>query len=401
MTLSGKSYPSLSNFGGTQTNSDLNTSFQKNEIRSPIVNVKGAERMLVLTELKRVGTSLQPTGTIFKFARENFSAPRGPQAFGVELRTARQDLPGSEEPVEQVLGWNYTDFTVKGVWDDRHAGSGYAEQTRKDFEAMVKRGNPVRYQFEQISITGLIKKLDTLYVRKDYQTYSFIVSPHFRYEGETVRVDANSARKIVNDPKSAAKKCRDALDAMKASQALASAASLARVQQLLKSDIFSSINADLDTLENYISSTEKLVDTEMLGPVENATKALNRGVQVMASVKTAVATLLNKQRSLTASASMSIASLVQNLKFEGWHRELASNGRELVVVAEQVRKDFSYRSQPKAKQLHRVKQGESLYTISTRYYGTPFHWRDILLANHLHSIVLQGGELLEIPLVKL
>jgi hypothetical protein len=363
--------------------------------------VRGSERMLVITELQRLGKSLAPTGVEFKFARENFTAPRGGQQFGLVLRTMRKDLPGGEEPVEQVLGWNYEAFTVKGVWDDRHAGKDYAESTRKDFEAMVKRGNPIRYQFEQLSITGLITKFETLYVRKDYQTYSFTISPHFRYEGETVRQNANSARSIVNDPKNAVKKAREGLELMKADQDLASLNAQARVQQLLKSDAFSEINDALDTIESHITSAETLVDKELLGPEENATKALNRGAQIMASVKTAAATLLDKQRSLIASAEMSIDSLTENLKFETWHRSLAGSTRMMVVQAEQSLRDFQLRSQPKPKRLHRVKAGESLYQISTRYYGTPHHWRDILTANKLSSIVLQGGELLEIPELKL
>ena len=379
----------LSSFGETPNNA------------TGSIAVRGSERMLTITELQRVGTSLQPTGVEFKFARENFSAPRGPQSFGVELRTARYDLPGSEEPVEQVLGWNYTPFTVKGCWDDRHAGPGYAEQTRKDFEALVKRGNPVRYQFEQISITGLIVKFEFLYVRKDYQTYSFTMSPHFRYEGETIRVDSNKFRRVFTDPKNAVKKAREGLEEMKTDQLIASLRNASRVQQLLKGSAFSDINASLDEIESFISSSEKLVDTEILGPVENATKALNRGAAIMKSAKTAVASLLNKQKSLQANAQMSISSVAETLKFENWHRTLAGSARKFVVNADQSQRDFELRARPKPKRLHRVRQGESLYQISTRYYGTPFHWRDILSANKLNSIVLQGGELLEIPELKL
>lgn len=365
------------------------------------ISVKGKERMLVITEMQRVGTELGPTGVSFKFSRENFSAPRGPQMFGLDLRTVRTDLPGAEEPVEQVLGWNYSPFTVKGVWDDRHAGAGYAEQTCREFRDLVKRGNPIKYQFEQISFTGIIVKFEWLYVRKDYQTYSFTVSPHRMRDKETVRVDSNKFRRIFTDPRTAVLKARQGLDLMKADQALASLRAKARVQQLLKSGIFASINDSLDELESFISSSEKLVETEILGPVENATKALNRGAQIMASVKTSAASLLHKQKSLQASANMSISSLAENLKFEGWHRTLAGSTRKFVVETEQSRRDFAYRAQPKPKRLHRVRQGESLYQISTRYYGTPHHWRNILMANKLSSIVLQGGELLEIPELKL
>lgn len=365
--------------------------------------VRGNLRVLTITEMKRVGsggygaTSLQPTGVEFRFAKENFSAPRGPQTFGVELRTARQDLPGSEEPVEQVLGWHYTPFTVTGVWDDRYAGKGFAEQTRNDFQDMVKRGNMIKYQFEQVCVFGLIKNFSTNYKRQDMQGYSFTISPHFRLEGETVRVDANPDRKVVQDPKTSVLKARAALDALHAAQALATAAANSRVQSLLNNGIFSTLNDAIDTVETHVTNAENIVNNEILKPGQDAANALNRGAQAMASVKTACSVILSTTRSIAASTLMSVSSISETLKLETWGRGVASFTRDLVVQAEQSRLDFIYRAQPKPARLHRVRQGESLYQISNTYYGTPHHWRDILNANHLSTIVLSGGELLVVP----
>lgn len=365
--------------------------------------VRGSARVLVIREMKRVGaggfgaTSLQPTGVEFRFAKENFTAPRGPQAFGVELRTSRQDLPGSEEPVEQVLGWHYTPFTVTGVWDDRYAGAGYADQTRNDFQDMVKRGNIIHYNFEQVSVYGLIKNFSTNYKRKDLQGYSFTMSPHFRVEGESVRVDTNPDRKVTQDPKTSVLKARAALDALKAAQALATAAANSRVQSLLNSGIFSTLNSAIDTVETHITNAENIVNNEILKPGQDAANVLNRGAQAMASVKTACSTILSTTRHIAASVLMSVDTISETLKLETWGRGVASFTRDLVVQAEQSRLDFVYRAQPKPARLHRVRQGESLYQISNTYYGTPHHWRDILNANHLSTILLTGGELLVIP----
>lgn len=388
----GNTKKSLSDFGQEETPSPTGVG---------TTTVRGATRMLVLTELERVGDSLQETGEQFKFAKENFSAPRGAQEFGLSLRTVRKDLPGAEEPVEQVLGWNYDDFTVTGVWDDRRAGSGYAEATRNQFEALVKRGNFVKYEFEQVSFTGIIKGFKTRYLRKDLQTYSFTISPHFRQLGETVRVDPHSARAVKTDPEQAVAVAREGLEEMKAAQDLARSISNARVQSLIKSSIFSDLNTIIDTVETYIQQAEGLVQSEILGPARNATTALNRGAQVMLSAKTAVASLLNQQKSIQASTFLVTDSVQNQLQFENWHRTLAGSARKFVVNSEQTRRDLALRAQPKPTQLHRVRQGESLYQISTKFYGTPFHWREILAANHLTSIVLAGGELLTIPEIRL
>lgn len=365
------------------------------------IKVRGATRVLTISELSRVGQSLQPTGVEFKFGRENFSAPRGPQSFGVQLRTARTDLPGGEEPVEQVLGWNYTPFTVTGVWDDRYAGAGYAEQTRRDFEDMVKRGNPVRYQFEQIAFIGLITNLNINYRRQDQQGYSFTISPHFRHEGETVRTVANPRRRVVYDPKQSVAKARAAMKALADAQKLAQLANASLVQSKLKNSIFSDIGDAIDEVDTAVKSAENTVDKEVLKPGQDAVNALNRGAQAMNSAKTAVSKTLSTTRQIAASTHMATTSLVDNLKFETWHRTVSGNGRLFVVVAESARQDLAFRARPKPKRLHRVRSGESLYSISNLYYGTPHQWRELAKANHLNSIVLTGGELLEIPELRL
>lgn len=395
-----KTNKTLSDFGG-------DPALPENLPNLRSTKVRGKERVLTITELQRVDS---PSGIdfipdlsrpVFTFARENFSAPRGPQQFGVQLRTARQDLPGAEEPVEQVLGWNYTPFTVTGVWDDRHAGTGYAEQTRRDFEDMVKRGNLIKYQFEQVSVRGLITNFNVNWKRADYIGYNFTISPHYRYRGETVRVDANPVKKVVTDPKTSVAKARAALELLKADQDLASLRNNARVRSLLKSTAFSDINTSISAVETGVTRAEATVQNEILQPGIDASNALNRGAAAMASVKTAVSSLVSTTRSIIASSTMSTSSLVESLKFETWNRSLTGDALLLGLEADNTQRDFKLRSQPKPKRLHRVCQGESLYQISTLYYGTPFHWRDILLANNLNTIVLSGGELLTIPEIKI
>lgn len=395
----------LSNFGGQgftdETVYNVGQTTPTPPSTSGSVRVRGGLRVLSISELHRVGSSLQPTGVEFKFGRENFSAPRGAQSFGVQLRTVRNDLPGAEEPTEQVLGWNYTPFTVQGVWDDRYAGSGYAEQTRRDFEEMVKRGNPVRYQFEQIAFIGLITNLQISYRRQDLQGYSFTISPHFRHEGETVRISANLRRKVVYDPKQSVAKARAAMDALAESRRLAQLKNASLVQSKLKDSIFNDIGDAIDEVETAIKSAENTVNDQILKPGQDAANALNRAAQAMNSAKTAISATLSTTRQIAASTHMATSSLVDNLKFETWHRSVSGSARAMVATVEQARQDLAFRARPKPKRLHRVRQGESLYAISNLYYGTPHQWRELAKVNRLNSIVLQGGELLEIPEIKL
>lgn len=356
----------------------------------------GSARVFSIVELRRVGANFEPTGVEFKWTNENFAAPRGAWQFGVQLRTVRHDLPGAEEPVEQVLGWHYAPFQVQGVWDDRHAGTNYAQTTWRDFEALTKRGNLVRVQFEQVSITGLITQVTFSYRRKDMIGYTFTVSPHARFQGETVRLEANPQRRVVVDPKTSVQRARAALEAVQTEQARARSENLSRVQQLLATDVFTEVGEIIDDIDGFVTFAETTVESEIL-KAENAATALNRGAQTMASVKTSAASLLARLQSAASTSEMAIETVIETLQFEQWLRGLAATSRALIVQAHQSESDFDLRAQPKPKRLHRVRQGESLYTISTRYYGTPHHWREILSLNQLSSLVLEGGELLVIP----
>lgn len=358
--------------------------------------IKGSQRIFSVQELKRVGRSYQPTGTEFKWSNGDFTAPRAPWQFGVQLRTNRRDLPGNEQPVEQVLGWNYTPFSISGMWDDRHAGANFAINTWRDFEDLVKRGNHVKIQFEQVAITGLITKVDFTYIRKDKIGYSFTVSPHNRYEGETVRQEINPGRRVVVDPAVAVARARDGLTALQNAQAQARSANLSRVQQLLGTGLFSEVDSMIDDMAVDITSAESTVNKEIL-KAQDVANSLNRGAQTMATVKTKIAALIASTNSVVSTTEMAVDTAVSTLQFESWLRGLGSQSRLFVLAAEQSRRDFALRASSKPRRLHRARQGESLYTISNLYYGTPHHWRDILAYNKLSAAILAGGELLVIP----
>lgn len=363
---------------------------------NPSTGTKGAARVFSILELVRVGDSFQSSGTEFKFSSDNFAAPRGPWSYGIKLRTVRRDLPGSEDPVEQVLGWNYTPFTISGVWDDRYGGSKFAQNTRRAFEEMVKRGRTIRIQTEDLAIVGMITDLNITRRRLDLIGYSFTFSPHRRSDVDTARSDASPSVRVTADPRTSVKNARSKLESLQAEQARARAANLSAVQQKLSTDVFREINADIDSVAVLITSAENTVENEIL-KAQDAANALNRGAQTMASVKTAVSSLLDRTRAVAATTHLASETILDTLNFESWLRGVGAGARRLVVSAGFAEQDFALRAKPKPRRLHRVRAGETLYAISTRYYGTPHQWRAILTRNHLSSIILAGGELLEIP----
>lgn len=362
---------------------------------------QGAERAFTITELRRVASGsgksgLIATGVKFVWTAATHSIPRGSWNFGIEHRTNREDYAGGEEPIEQMLGWNYTPFTLTGCWDDRYGGSGYAESTRTDFENLIKRGNPVRLEFENLSITGVIKNCEFGYKRRDLIEYKFQFSPHNRTENETVRPDPALSGRATMDPRTVAKLARQKLEAVQAAQAMATAANLSQVQSVLSIDVFSELNSDLDEISGQMAAVDNIVNDQIF-KAESAANAFLRATQIFASVKTSAASAITRIQSISSAASLGVQTAVTTLDFESWHRGLGARLRELVVGADDSQKQLKTRTQPAVKKLHRAREGESLYAISNYYYGTPHRWREIAERNGLTALLLDGGELLVIP----
>jgi hypothetical protein len=85
------------------------------------------------------------------------------------------------------------------------------------------------------------------------------------------------------------------------------------------------------------------------------------------------------------------------LQYETWVRETLADLRLLITLCFRIAQDLRRLAAPKALALYRPHAGESLYGISTRFYGTPFNWQLIATRNNLTDFTLTGFELLVIP----
>lgn len=358
-----------------------------------------ADKAFQIIELRPVRfagvNDLQPTGVKFVWTRDTFSAPRGFWEGGVTLRTVRDDYPGSEQPVEQVLGWHHDPFTLEGAWDDRYGGAGFAVQTWQDFEALTKRGNFVRIEFQAISITGLITNFRYRYKRRDYIEYTFTFSPHFRSPKESVKAVVAGSRATL-DPRTVAKQARRRLEEVRAAQDLATSSNLSQVQSVLSSDIFREINGFIDQMDVALAKVDAAVNAP-IDAVESAANAFSRATQILSSVKSVAAGAITRIQNVAATTELGVQTAATVLDFETWIRTLAARLRELIVGSDDAQRELLPRSEPGIKKLHRARAGESLYAVSNFYYRTPHRWREIMARNGLDKLVLDGGELLVIP----
>jgi hypothetical protein len=107
--------------------------------------------------------------------------------------------------------------------------------------------------------------------------------------------------------------------------------------------------------------------------------------------------MLTQLNSASSTSKLAYESAMSTLEFETWARGLAAQSRLAWANADAFQRDLERRSEPKAKALYRPFKGESLYSISSRFYNTPHEWRRIMDKNGLTNLTLQGTELLIIP----
>ena len=376
-----------------------------------------ADKIFTITELRKATSgrgmsAYAPTGVKFEWSAKTKNIPEGSWSIPVRQRTVREDYPGAEEPVEQVLGWNFEPFTLTGKWDDRYMGPGEAKYQYDEFEKLVKRGNMVRFQFEGQSITGIIVNFIPGYRRADEITYSFEVSPHHRVLGETVRRIPIPRTSV--DPKQAIGEALVRVQEMESAHRLAGGhvdTSGLPVADLgtatpdygdpspfdTSGDLFESFDDLLGSLFGTVAEARlKLLDPviEVRGDGENS---LLRAAYRFRTLKGYCEDAIEALNDASTTDNLAFESAIGILEYETWARTLAATARITRLEADRTEKALNARVEPKAIAIYRPTANENVYAVSNRFYGTPHEWRRILDRNNISSIQFAGTELLVIP----
>lgn len=347
-------------------------------------------RRFTVVELQRTaqGTYTE-TPVRFEWTADSRSAPRHGWEYAITLKTNREDYPGSDEPVEQVLGAHYDPQTFRGVWDDRWAGDGFAENQRVEFGKLVQRGNYVRISFEGITFTGVITHYKPTYFNSYRTGYEFTLSPHFQVQGGDTRRGRILAPKTA-DPTAYLLEV-DAI--IEETLALHEAAPGPFVSTGLVSTVASSIG-DWQSRADTINA---VIETRVLTPSGDGPNSVARVLQGFQAMAASAADLLPNLASVSTTTDLVYEAAITNLNFEVWKREVAFQARQLIVTAYNAARDLGKLVDPAAKAIYRPRQGESLYAISNRFFGTPHRWREIADRNRLNGFTLSGTETLVIP----
>lgn len=349
-----------------------------------------AQRTFAVTELQRTaqGTYID-TPVRFEWDAKSRSAPRHGWEYGIALRTNREDYPGSDEPSEQVLGTHYEPQTFHGVWDDRWAGAGFAENQRVEFGKLVQRGNYVRVSFEGITFTGLIVGYKPTYFTSFRTGYEFTLSPHYQVQGGDTRRGRILAPKTA-DPMDYLILVDDLIDETLALHENAP-------KPYVSTDLVGQIFSSLSDWQNRADTINAVIDTRVLTTGADGPNSVSRVTSGFSGLSASASALLPTLATPSTDNSLAYNDAIVNLAFEVWRREVAFQARQMIVTCFNATRDLGKLVDPQAKAIYRPRAGESLYGISNRFYGTPHRWRDIAARNKLKGFTLGGGEILVIP----
>lgn len=314
------------------------------------------------------------------------ACPLKPWSIPGEMRNVRTNYPNTKTPSRQILGPTLGPQVFRGRWDDRYNGEGYALAEWRRFDAMFQRGNLVRIQYGPIVYEGLIVNFTPDVQRLWDIDYQFTIDPDGKPED-------NDPIRVPQTPPSMGA-LLDRFDV--AVQAMLDAdirAPRSHVAGTLADDITSDLVATT-VVRDELAGT---IDARDFRPPEQPTDAFTRIATQFRAGRAAAYNMILRLAAVRSDLDMAAQTAMGVLEFEDWIRSLRFAAR--IAMGSGFAGDLAAteRAEPDAVRLYRPSQGEHLYHIARKFYGTPHAWRLIYDRNALSSYIMAGTEILIIP----
>jgi hypothetical protein len=358
----------------------------------------------------------------------------------VEQRTKKTLYPGNPDATIQVLGPEELPTVMEGKWDDRYMDGAVlvngnpatcrtARELAQIFETICLSGHVVRVQWQTVVRYGLIKKFTPNYLQASRLEWSA------EFEWAT-RDDEQLPKPPVLQTLGQSMSLRQSLNVL--TDVLTLAPNLARsLSESILSDI-ESVREDISTVIDSLYAVETLLElpATIYGGLEAAvnsivlqledhgqrlTSARNSALPYVEGLSdvsglgaalrgatapieaTAGATMQAQGRPTeegstgTAGHALSSAAPAFEAQFEGWRRSVYRAIRalqfDLLIARENVRAEI----RPVAQKQITLREGETLYQISSREYGSPDFAGYLASVNRLQTVAPRAGTVIRIP----
>jgi hypothetical protein len=309
-----------------------------------------------------------------------------PLKFGGSQRIKKEFYSGYSEPAMQIFGPEESDITINGEFKDAKfkpsMGSGIALEFQKQLDSMRVRGNIVKINLGQIERFGLISQtsFDLNHLGKIAYSITFSII------GFSAPKNAKFLNRVKEYPFSINKGLINAASDFEKNRAL--------MPKTISLGIADMINRIISGVAEAIASITNFVD-QILKSVGDIMKAVERAKGLIKHVQNKIKGYkraiggfnpFNSQQALTGR--------YENAKFyAGMGAALSAISAMLNKLRAQLSASFS--SIPQAR--HLVKEGDTLQSVSIKFFGSADYWKKIFDYNNLTVTELQTGSILDIP----
>ena len=323
--------------------------------------------------------------------------PMQPFGYGGEQRLLKEWYAGNPEPAVHVMGSKESDLIIHGRFKDKHYKDptyyGAAYQYSILLDALRRRGNLVKFGMHGVAGDwfryGFLEKTDFKMNRQSWIDYEFT----FLVVSETQPINNYFSAPDKSAPSAANQKLIDATTAF-ASTYTAVPASMPQSLAGKINDLVNGVAKNINLVTNFVSN--------LITTAQDIEAAANRALGLIKNARTSIS-VFQRQIDNIAHTFTNLASgnavnqalgTFKNIDHIG--RANASS-RDLGAFLAQLESQFKSISQTLPKARAKVQQGDTLQSLSMKYYGTSEHWDAIYDHNLLTTTVLVPGRILEIP----
>jgi hypothetical protein len=344
----------------------------------------------VVEELRYNGSTRKYESAVpalrFEWTAKAKSSPVDGWPYEIAVRTVRDNYPGNDATHEQVFGSHFEPFTLRGRWDDRWAGEGFAKRTRSEFTDLVRKCGPVRFAFDDLSFVGIITRFRPTYRYAWLCEYEFEVSPHTDEKSDRRDLDGKKVAPV----RDYQAQVNQIAEEMKALHARAPVRYMVGV-------IHPTVTTRVEQIAARTAQISAVIEGRVLAFQDSVTNSVAKVVADLEGLRKLAIGMRNDLSAASAGTDIYFDDTVISLSYDAWAKGLMAQARALAVLARAIAKELRRRVAPDAQALYRPRAGESLYDLANRFFGTPSAWRLIAERNSLYQMELDGTELLIIP----
>lgn len=337
--------------------------------------------------------------------------PIQPFEFGGEQRIVREEYPGSSEPTIQILGPKEEDVSIKvEMRTNKFRGNPQLRAAAQEYQELI----------DAMRLRGNLVKI----VMGEWKRYGFIKKSHFRVF-TLQKIDAEITFEIsgFNQPKgwriisesdqNLIKPNKEITDA--AALALENATNIPSSMPLTAVDIFNNaigeVGAAISNVTNFVDGISDDVNkiiasaNRAIGLIKNCRSTISRAKRNIGGISNSISELGNSLNSstqgtidlLTNKEHKNATIATYSIKNQDHVAKTIRDFSNLAILLAQLQAKLKTYISKVPFRRHLVKHGDTLQTISMKYYNTSEKWKNIYDHNKLTSSVVAVNSVLEIP----